>query len=269
MLSAVLFFFIYIHIEPHFLTVRHLEIAVPEECREFDGKKIVFFSDIHHGPDFSVKRIKNLVKTVNELNPDIILAGGDYVSGSAYIEECFGELKELKAPLGKFGVLGNHDHWDDAIKTRECMKNSGIKNIDNSSEWIESGGARIKIGGVGDLWTDFQDVEKTSSGTTEKDFVILISHNPDYAEKLGEAGGVIDLMLSGHTHGGQGTFFGLYAPVLPSAFGQKYRSGIAYKGRTQVIVSKGVGNIRPAWRFCCPPDILALTLKAPDKKTIR
>jgi len=90
----------------------------------------------------------------------------------------------------------------------------------------------------------------------------LMSHNPDYAEKLGESGAKIDLMLSGHTHGGQATILGFYAPLLPSAYGQKYRSGIVYKGDTEIIISKGVGNIRPALRFCCPPDILLLTLKS-------
>ena len=264
MFLAIIFFVIYIQIEPHFLAIKEIELKNAGISKEFDGKKIVFISDIHHGPDFSVKRIKNLVKTVNKLEPDIILLGGDYVSNAKYIEECFNELKELKAPLGKFGVLGNHDHWDDPVKTRECMKKSEIKIMDNCSEWIVKNGSRIKIGGVGDLWTDNQDIDKTIIDVKKEDYVILMSHNPDYAEKIGESISKIDLMLSGHTHGGQITIFGLYAPILPSAYGQKYRSGIVYKDDTAVIISKGVGSLSPALRFCCYPDILLLTLKCPE-----
>lgn len=102
----------------------------------FHGTRVVFVSDIHHGPYFSRDRVKNLVEKINALNPDIILLGGDYVHRSTkYIEPCFEELKKLNA-TAKFAVLGNHDHWENAEFTRECMKNAGIEILDNKVAWI-------------------------------------------------------------------------------------------------------------------------------------
>jgi len=264
----VMFFwlFIYVHVEPHLLTVKDIEIKNICIPQEFDGKKIVFITDIHHGPNFSVKRLRNLVKTTNDLKPDIILLGGDYTSGTTYIDECFSELNELNAPLGKYGVLGNHDHWNNARKTYECMKLTNIKSMDNYSEWITLNQSRIKIGGVGDLWTDTQEIQKTIGDVKKDDFVILLSHNPDYAEKLGGLGSKINLMLCGHTHGGQVTFFCFYAPRLPSSYGQKYCSGIVFNGSTEIIISKGVGCLSPAIRFFCYPDIISLTLRHDKNK---
>ena len=104
------------------------------------------------------------------------------------------------------------------------------------------------------------DVEPTLEETSSDDFVILLSHNPDYAEELpAEA---VDLMLSGHTHGGQISFFGLYAFYLPSDYGQKYRTGVVENGSTTVIVSNGIGTASvPPVRFFARPQIVEITLR--------
>jgi uncharacterized protein len=96
-------------------------------------------------------------------------------------------------------------------------------------------------------------------GTNADDFVILVSHNPDYAEELPP--GAVDLTLSGHTHGGQITFFGLWAPYLPSDYGQRYRTGLVETENTTVIVSNGIGTIFPPIRFFAPPQIVEITLE--------
>lgn len=100
-------------------------------------------------PFFSVDRLGKLVNKVNNLEPDIILLGGDYVHiDSKYIEPCFQELSNLKATFGVFGVLANHDHREGPELTRKYMTEAGIHLIDNKAYWIEKEGERIKIGGL-------------------------------------------------------------------------------------------------------------------------
>jgi len=197
----------YVFLEPYWLRVHKIDMVNSDIPPAFDGKRIVFVADIHHGPYFSIERVNRLVKKINRLRPHIILLGGDYVHRDAgYIQPCFAELEKLEPRIGTFGVLGNHDHWEGAALTRQGMREAGIVLLDNRAELISIGDQRIKVGGVGDLWEDTQDLAPTLAETQEDDFVILLSHNPDYVEEITMNG--IDLVLSGHTHGGQITLFG-------------------------------------------------------------
>lgn len=256
-LAALLYAFA---VEPRLLMVREIEIVDSDIPPSFDGKRIAFLTDIHHGPYFSLERVRNVVAKTNALHPDLILLGGDYSHRSAqYIAPCLVELARLDAPLGKFGVLGNHDHWYDAELTRQSMQAAGIEVLDNRAEWIALGEGRIRVGGVGDLWEDSQDLSATTDGVRDEDFVILLSHNPDYVESIHSA--AIDLVLSGHTHGGQVTLVGLWAPIVPSRFGQKYRSGVVRTSFTTAIISNGIGTTFPPLRLFAPPEIILIHLR--------
>jgi predicted MPP superfamily phosphohydrolase len=245
----------YAFLEPYWLTVREVHIVDPDIPASFSGIRIAFLTDIHHGPYFSLARVRRAVERTNQLHPDIILLGGDYVHGDRkYIVPCFAELARLKATLGKFGVLGNHDHWQDAVLTSQSMVEAGIEWINNRAQWVTRNGQRIKIGGVGDLWEGSQDIAATIADTREEDFAILVSHHPDYAETMATRS--VDLVFSGHTHGGQVTFLGLWAPFVPSMYGQKYRSGMVDTGLTTVIISNGIGTIPPPVRFFARPEIV-------------
>jgi uncharacterized protein len=201
----LLIFLIYCHLETRWLKINHVVIRSSDIPVSFDGKKIVFISDIHHGPYLSIERVQELVKRINALEPDIILLGGDYVHREMkYIIPFFNEIKNLKSKNGIYAVLGNHDHWEDAELTKIMMLGNGVKLCDNKSYWVKIKNDSIKIGGVGDLWEDIQLIDSTIHDTKKKDFCILLSHNPDYLEKLNTD--KVDLTLSGHTHGGQVTF---------------------------------------------------------------
>ena len=113
---------------------------------------------------------------------------------------------------------------------------------------------------MGDYQVDTPDVGPVLYGTKPGDFVLLVSHNPAFVHDLQP--GQVDLMLSGHTHGGQVTFFGLWAPVLPRHVGQGLRSGVVKTDATTVIVSNGVGTIFPPMRFFARPDIVVVTLRS-------
>jgi predicted MPP superfamily phosphohydrolase len=253
-------FLAYCHLETRWIRVKEIGINSADIPESFVGKRIVFISDIHHGPFLSIERVTDLVERINRLQPDIIIMGGDYVHREPkYIKPVFEELKRLNSKNGIYAVLGNHDHWENADLTRQLMIENGINICDNMSYWVKLEGDRIKIGGVGDLWEDRQVLDSTIKDLKKSDFSILISHNPEYLEKV--ESGLIDLSLSGHTHGGQMTFFGLWAPILPSEYGQKYRYGLKSKNEMKSYITSGIGTITPPLRFFCRPEIVLITLQ--------
>lgn len=258
--GLIFFFGIYLFVEPYWINIKQEDFVSNELPDAFDSFKIVFISDIHHGPFLSQKRVHKVVQKVNNQKADIILLGGDYVHRDLkYIKPCFEELSDLKSNYGIYGVYGNHDHWESVSLTKLYMDSANITNINNSSFWLKIKNDSIKIGGVGDMWEDRQLIDSTISDVTQDNFVLLVSHNPDYAEVMET--NKIDLMLSGHTHGGQVSLFGLWAPILPSKYGQKYRTGMVDAPTTKVLISNGIGTITPPVRFCTRPQINVLILK--------
>jgi predicted MPP superfamily phosphohydrolase len=260
LIAFLVFFILYCYLEARWIKINKIEIESGEIPKSFDGKRIVFISDIHHGPFLSIERVEKLVKQINDLQPDIIILGGDYVHRETkYIKPFFDEIEKLNPKMGIFAVLGNHDHWEDAELTMKMMNRNGIKICDNQSYWVKIEKDSIKIGGVGDLWEDIQIIDSTIFDVKKQDFCILISHNPDYIENIKT--NKIDLTLSGHTHGGQITLFGFWAPILPSEYGQKYRYGLKTFGNMNSYISSGIGTITPALRFFCRPEIVLIGLK--------
>lgn len=248
----------YAFIEPYLLKVTEYEVTDQKIPPEFDGYEILFVSDIHHGPFFSYERVQNLRDRMNNMNADLILLGGDYVHrGPLYIPEVFKGLTGLRAIDGVMGVLGNHDHWDGEQATRDGFESAGFIEIESNNMIIERDGASIEIAGVGDLEMGSQQLV-----VNHELYTILVSHNPDFVTaKMEEKP---DLMLAGHTHGGQVTFFGLWAPLIPSAYGNKLRYGEINYNDIKLIVTSGVGTITPPIRFFARPEIVRITLKSSD-----
>lgn len=262
----------YSYYEARNLKVVNYVFSHQEIPQTFDGKKIVFISDIHCNVHFPPEKVKELVTRVNELKPDIIVLGGDNTEkNSSVLSLFFDAIRELKATYGVYSVLGNHDFWEDAELIQKGLKDCGFNICDNQSYWIHEGKDSLKIGGVGDLWEDQQLLENTIDDVDESDFCILLSHNPDYIEEIET--NKVDLMLSGHTHGGQVTLLGLYAPVMPALWkphlpqtGQKYRYGWKKKDNISLYVTSGVGMGNFPFRFFAPPEIVEIVLKK-DKGT--
>ena len=234
-------------------------LVAPKLPQAFHGARVAFLTDIHHGPYTSLSYVEKIVERTQQLAPNLILLGGDYVlHRRKYIAPCFRALEKLRAPLGVFGVLGNHDHMTSASETRTAMRSAGIADLTNTGHWIEKSGQRLRIAGVGDLWKDTQDLAPALRGVMSEDACILLSHNPDYVETLNDTR--VGLVLSGHTHGGQVVLPLFGAPIVPSRYGQKYLRGLVRTPWTQVFVSRGLGTITPPMRFCCRPEINLITL---------
>ena len=245
--------------EANDVTIDRRTINLPNLPSSFNGLRVAFVSDIHVGPYLSPNFLVSIVRTVQTLNPDLILLGGDYILRDAkHIAPCFDVLKSLDAPMGVYGVLGNHDYWHDVAMTKSMMKRANIGELTNTGTWLRRKGERLRIAGVDDLWGGAPDIDNALGNTTKNDACLLLSHNPDVAETNKDER--IGLMLSGHTHGGQIVIPEVGSPWIPSHYGMKYAKGLVDAPATRVYVSTGVGMSGIPMRLNCHPQIALLTL---------
>ena len=234
-------------------------VAMPQLPASFDKLRIAFLTDIQHGPYVGLDYVASIVRTTLALGPDLILLGGDYVSKEAkFIAPCFEVLAGLKAPLGVFGVLGNHDYRHGLDETKASFAAAGIEELTNRGVWLRRGTSRLRLGGVDDLWYGKPDVRPAIAEATTSDACLLVSHNPDFVEKMWDSR--VGLVLSGHTHGGQIYVPGYGAPIVPSRYGQKYLHGLVQAPVTKVYVSRGLGTVTPPMRYNSYPELTLLTL---------
>jgi hypothetical protein len=246
--------------EAGWVEIARPSLPLPHLPRAFDGLTVAFLTDIHHGPFTSLDYVAAVVRTTLALRPDLILLGGDYsLKDRKYIGPCLDVLGGLKAPLGVFGVLGNHDYWHGLEETKEGFRQAGICELTNRGVWLERGCSRFRLAGVDDKWMGQVDVAKAIGDATTGEACLLVSHNPDVAEKLRDPR--VGLMLSGHTHGGQVVFPG-GAPFVPSHYGQKYLHGICQAPQTTVYVSRGLGCTSIPIRFGSRPELTLVTLRS-------
>lgn len=240
------------------------EVSVPIEglSSEFDGFKICQITDIHHGYHVEMEFIDKALEVALRLNPDIYALTGDYASyKTEFADAVIKRLAMLRATYRTVAVLGNHDHWVGWHRhVPALIRKNGIGLLNNTHIILEKGKGRLCIAGVDDLRIGRPDLGKALFGVPADVPRVLLSHNPDLAdEKIGEER--VDLMISGHTHGGQIRLpFSMYAPYTNSRYGQKYIGGLVKTGSTQVYVSRGLGTITIPVRFNCPPEITLLRL---------
>ena len=235
------------------------QLPLPRLPRVFDSLTVAFLTDIHHGPFTSLDYVAAVVRTTLALRPDLIVLGGDYcLKDAKYIAPCFEVLAGLTAPLGVYGVLGNHDYWHGIAETHAGFASAGITELTNAGVWLKRGRDRFRLAGVDDYWMGKVEVGAALGDATAEDACLLLSHNPDVAERLNDPR--VGLMLSGHTHGGQVVFPG-GAPFVPSRYGQKYLHGRVQAPHTTVYVSRGLGTTSIPIRFASRPELTLITLK--------
>jgi predicted MPP superfamily phosphohydrolase len=255
-----------------FETVRQTR-AIRGLRSELDGLRLVQLTDIHHGPNLSLGYVRAVVAAANALQPDVTLLTGDYVYRSPrYIAPVVRELAALRAKIGIVGVLGNHDWWEDADLTRREFARTAIPLIDNDRVIVTPDRALVRgrivdeglcIAGVGDFMEDVADFNAALRDVSAAMPRMIMSHNPDAAESsdLIFARHRIDLMICGHTHGGQAWFPGVGRPIVPSRYGQKYAYGLVRGPACDVYVSSGIGTSILPVRFEVPPEINVIELR--------
>ncbi|MDR1479187.1 MAG: metallophosphoesterase [Planctomycetaceae bacterium] len=250
-------------IEPYWIQVKKYTIASVNLPAAFDGMRIAFVSDTHYGSCCAYDLLEQTVQLVQEQSPDLILLGGDYCDNEDVeaIRRCFSVFKHFSAPLGVYGVLGNHD--SERAKTLAAMREVKIRPMVNRSYWLMRNGSRILLGGLDDCWVGKPSFVPMQRKINDSHFTIIVSHNPDIADSLTkEQRNEIDLILSGHSHGGQLTFFGLYAPIR--VVQKKFITGLVKpfkNSKVRVIISNGIGTSCVPLRFFAPPQLVVVTLK--------
>lgn len=244
------------------IRIRRTKVLIPRLPAAFAGKTIAVLADLHHGPYVSLDFIRDAVRLANALKPDLFALVGDYAhKGTHTVEQlvpCLEVLSELQAPLGVFAVPGNHDMQHQGRVYREVIATTPLADLTNSAVPVSSGSEPLWLAGVDDLWWGKPDLDAALRDVPERAAVVLLSHNPDFAELSPNPR--VGLMLSGHTHGGQVYLPWVGSPWLPSRYGEKYRHGLVQGPASQVFVSRGLGEAGYPVRFNAPPEIVVLTL---------
>jgi uncharacterized protein len=247
--------------EPYQLAVERHAIALRRLPRELDGLRIVQLSDIHHSPFTGREQVERAVELANSLEPDIIALTGDYVSHEReYVQPCAEMLGRLRARRGVYAVLGNHDNWVDAALVTDLFRLAGIRVLVNEGFRFEDRGASFWLAGVDDTMVGLEDLPLALAGSKEDEMKLLLAHNPVILRRAARAG--VDLVLSGHTHGGQVTW-----RSERSASGRVRRRilrGLARRGETQIYVTRGLGTVVLPVRYGCLPEVSVLTLRCAE-----
>ena len=239
--------------------VKHYVVEGERVPSAFDGFKIVFLSDLHYPSKFTPKRLARLVGRVREISPDVLLFGGDYAPSAEHAGLLFSSFSSVETEHGKYAVLGNHERRFSASSVREIMNGGGVRLLADECVHIVQGGDTLSLVGVGDSFRPSQPVLDVIEALPPATYSIVLSHTPDFAQ---DTGAKADLVLSGHTHGGQVSFLGLYTPVTNSKYGSRFSSGLnSTDDGVAVITTNGVGTSRKKIRFCVPSEIVVITLK--------
>jgi len=262
-------------VEPWRIAVRKYTIPINGLPASLSGLRIVHVSDTHLGPRIPRSHIEEAYRLVIEQKPDLIIHTGDHVhDGIREIDAAAALCRPLvdAAPLGVIGTLGNHDWWGDGHRLSAALSSEGVRMIDNQRIFLnadrqlvheppESG---LAIPGLGDLTDHEVLVDQAFAGIPDSMPRLVLAHNPDTAEIQGLADASaprVDLMLSGHTHGGQVRIPFLGTPIVPSRYGQKYAGGLVDGPRFPVLISRGIGMSLLPVRLGVPPEISVIELR--------
>ena len=251
-------------IEPVLLTIKYENIYSNYINDKNDDIKIIQFSDAHISEFFDVKNLKKAVDRINSQNPHIVVFTGDLIdkynqyNDKDNLNKIWEVLSEIKAPLGKYAVYGNHDYGGGAERVyKQIMEKSGFQVLLNKNAKLEE--YNINIIGMDDSIFGTLDKEAIVNALDENYYNIILSHEPDVAEYFLEYSA--DLFLTGHRHGGQINLpFINYTPPLA----KKYFRGmyeISNYRQTKIYVNVGLGTSQIPMRFMATPELTVITLK--------
>jgi len=234
----------------------------------FDGFRITQVTDIHHSPLVPLEEVRRVVEIARSTAPDMFALTGDYTTHDKHerlLEPCAELLSTLAAPCGVWAVTGNHDHTDDPQRVVQTLRRHRIEVLFNQNTRVTNKGDALQLAGIGDhSWAGTNWV-KARRGLDFTRPAILLSHQPRVFDEPETR--EYDLILAGHTHGGQVSLPLIGAPVrVMEQF--RYVSGLFHRGRTQLYVSRGTGVIGLPVRVGARPEIAVLTLRATNARSI-
>ena len=248
-------------VEPGRVEVVRLTLSLPRLPSSLDGLLLAQISDIHAGEATGAEQIRRFVDMTNELHPDLIVITGDmfqYRLESARMSAR--ELAKLRAPLGVYALMGNHERRLPAQDGEQPFRQAGLTVLCNVAHEVRVDGASLWLVGMDDVLKRRGNLALALQGVPEDSCKVLLVHEPDVADQAARF--PIDLQLSGHTHGGQVRLPGIGPLILP-ILGRRYPMGLYRVGDTWVYTNRGLGMARPAVRFNCRPEITLFTLTSP------
>ncbi|MDH5478633.1 MAG: metallophosphoesterase [Nitrospinota bacterium] len=257
--------------------LQEVTIRIRDLPRRFSGFTIGLLSDTHASMIANNGLFEEAARLIMSKRPQMITLTGDYISGSTkflsssigkfrqdYLDQLVDSFSALKAPMGIYAVLGNHDFWS-GPKALESISDGfsrklGVTWLRNRNLRLEKEGEAINLLGVDDYWQNSCSLHRAYQGLNHDSVNIMLSHNPDINDDVLPQMR-IDLILSGHTHGGQIYLPVIGCPVVPSKFGQKYIAGLVRDGERQTYITRGVGHLMAPIRINCPPEATIITLE--------
>ncbi len=246
----------------HELRVERIELRMEGLPRGFDGLRVVQLSDLHHQPWTKLPELAAAVEQANALEPDLTVLTGDYVTTK--LDPIFPlapVLGRLRARLGVFGVLGNHDYrsGDHGDRVARAVEAAGVPLLRNDGVFLHQGSDRLRLAGLESLRRGRPGLHRALHGMRSGERALLLMHEPDYADVAAKDPRV-GVQLSGHSHGGQVCLPG--GTVLHTPEGAKrYRTGHYTVGAMHLWVNRGIGCTGLPVRFACPPEITEITLR--------
>lgn len=257
-------------VEPHHLTVTNLDLRIPRLPESFNGLRIAQISDLHYGVYTGTNIVSHAVDRVNSLHPDVIVVTGDFITMSkdsvpitdrifTDMAVCAKLMGDLKAPLGVFACLGNHDAAFDSKYVAETLASFDITVLVNSSRALQRARDRLWIAGLDDHLGGKPSFRKTLANIPAGEIVVLLVHEPDVADETARY--PIAVQLSGHSHGAQVKVPVLERLALPPQ-ARKYPYGYYRIANLHLYTNRGIGTIVLPYRFNAPPEITIITLRA-------
>jgi predicted MPP superfamily phosphohydrolase len=257
------------HVEPTWLAVNRVTLPVHNLPPALAGVRVAQLSDFHHGPHIPGGYLENAIERAAAEKPDLIALTGDFVDrGPEHVRAAARLFRGLKAPLGVFAVLGNHDfsvhtargarkfpELDRAVA--DALGTEGVTVLRNRAVRVEHNGAPLLVAGVDDLWSGESDPDAALAGTCANTPRVVLAHNPQSVEQL--TAHRADLVLSGHTHGGQINWPGL-GRLLLGKKARRWAAGLYPIEAGHLYVNTGVGF---GWRFRfgVRPELAVFTLQ--------
>jgi predicted MPP superfamily phosphohydrolase len=260
-------------IEPQWLETTQIHLVIPGLPDALDGYRIAHLSDLHYNIAAGRNFLHRVVKKTNALDADLVALTGDFIGANpGNLDRCMALLSDLRAPDGCWVVRGNHDHHATLEHMRRACREAGFRFLENSHSVVRGSRRRVErgdtlhaadagslvIAGVGDLWEGDCRPGLALRGANQELPTVLLSHNPQSVELL-VPGQRVDLVLSGHTHGGQVRPLGKQLKFFCDG-SSKYVSGLVEAGGTRVYISRGVGTSAFRVRWNCRPEIALIHL---------
>lgn len=249
--------------EPGWLAVERVDVPIRRLPAALQGLTIAHLSDLHVSRATSAEHVAEAVALANRQRPDLVVLTGDYITDDpAFIPAAARAVAGLRAPLGVYAVLGNHDHWSGAAdRIVSSFEDAGVAVLGNAHRRLPVRDGAVWLAGVDDPWLGRDDLAHALRGAPEGDLRVLLAHEPDFADTAARQG--VQLQLSGHSHGGQ-VRLPLTGHVVVPPMSERYPIGLQRVRGSSALVytSRGIGVVAPAVRFNCRPEVAILRLRA-------